>query len=480
MHSRAVLLERFQFVLLHGVLVFLAVIAAVAARHSIFASTGEVGASIAGEAYLAPATVTAGVFMLLLWPSSASRHRPSLREELVSAARVVAIGTGIILAIDFFYRGSTYSRASAVLFLPLAVSAIMVASRLHIWMLGAIGRNENAIRRVVIVGLGDAGRFVGRELRSNPTFYRLVGFLRDASSTDAGREIDGVPVLGATEDLSAVVAELAVDEVILAMTAEPNDEVLDVIGECMRLRVEWKLVPPLLGLLFDRVDIDLVAGLPMVGRRGSRLVGHNWFMKRALDVAVTSVTLIVMAPLAVLAAIGIKATSRGPIIYRQTRVGLRGRPFTLYKFRTMSIDALSERHREYVDGWILGRADGNGDDGGVYKLVQDERITRIGRLLRATSLDELPQLWNVLRGDMSLVGPRPPIPYEVERYTEWHKRRLEVPPGITGLWQVSGRNKLSFEEMVHLDIDYIEKWRLSLDVSILLRTVPTVLFDRGH
>ncbi|MDH3426577.1 MAG: sugar transferase [Acidimicrobiia bacterium] len=478
MHSRAALLERLQFSLVQGVLIFLAVISAVALRHSVFASAGNVNA-VSGDAYLAPAIWSAAVFMVLLWPARTRWRRQALREELVGVSRVVAIGTAVILAITFFYRGASYSRASALLFLPMAVIALMVASRLHAWLLGALGRNENATRRVVIVGSGDPGRYIGRELSSNPTYYRLVGFLADESTAEAGNEIGGVPVLGSTKDLSAVVTEFDVDEVILAMGSAPDDEVLDVIGECMRLRVEWKLVPPLLGLLFDRVDIDQVAGLPMVGRKGSRLVGHNWFVKRTVDVVISTVALVILAPLVGLVAIGIKATSRGPVIYRQIRVGSRGRRFTFFKFRTMSVDALSESHREYADAWILGKVQGD-DNGGVYKLAQDERITRIGRLLRATSLDEIPQLWNVLRGDMSLVGPRPPLPYEVERYTEWHKRRLEVPPGITGLWQVSGRNTLSFEEMVRLDIDYIEQWRPSLDAAILLRTVPAVLFNRGH
>jgi lipopolysaccharide/colanic/teichoic acid biosynthesis glycosyltransferase len=207
----------------------------------------------------------------------------------------------------------------------------------------------------------------------------------------------------------------------------------------------------------------------------------------------------------IVAATAIKLTSRGPVFFRQTRVGLRGRPFVFLKFRSMRVGSDATIHKDYSNDWIYGRT-GNVPEqpaprslgaaaarepapeeiappavaAGVHKIVQDPRVTFVGGLLRRTSLDELPQLWNVLRGDMSLVGPRPAIPYEVERYTEWHKRRLETLPGITGLWQVSGRNALSFEEMVRLDIQYIETWSLEQDMKILLKTLPALLFGRAY
>ena len=180
--------------------------------------------------------------------------------------------------------------------------------------------------------------------------------------------------------------------------------------------------------------------------------------------------------------LAIKLDSRGPIFYRQERVGMDGRIFLVYKFRTMRTDSDSEIHREYQKKFIAGKADANvGDDTKpAYKLRDDPRITRAGRVLRRFSLDEAPQLFNVLRGDMSVVGPRPPIPYEVEAYELWHRKRLDMKPGVTGLWQVSGRNRLSFEEMVKLDLFYIENWSLLFDMKIILRTVLVLVRGEGY
>ena len=192
--------------------------------------------------------------------------------------------------------------------------------------------------------------------------------------------------------------------------------------------------------------------------------------KRALDITVAAALLVLAAPLMLLIALAIKLDSPGPVIFRQRRVGKDGRPFTFYKFRGMVADAEARLHEV---------AHLNEVDGPIFKSRRDPRVTRVGRVLRRTSLDELPQLWNVLRGDMSLVGPRPPLPTEVTRYEPWQRDRLLVPGGITGLWQVSGRNLLGFEDMVRLDLEYITRWSLWLDLRILLRTILVVLTARG-
>jgi exopolysaccharide biosynthesis polyprenyl glycosylphosphotransferase len=204
---------------------------------------------------------------------------------------------------------------------------------------------------------------------------------------------------------------------------------------------------------------------------GARLV------KRAFDLLIASLALLIFSPLWLLIAALIKLDSRGPVIYQQERVGMDGRIFLFYKFRTMRADADDRLHREYQEKLIAGRPEANvGDtERPAYKLRADARVTRLGRILRRLSLDELPQLLNVLRGDMSVVGPRPPIPYEVEKYELWHRKRLDMKPGLTGLWQVSGRNRLPFEEMVRLDLFYIENWSLLLDLKIILRTLPVML-----
>ena len=206
-------------------------------------------------------------------------------------------------------------------------------------------------------------------------------------------------------------------------------------------------------------------------------------IKRAIDVSLSATALIVLSPVFLTIAAAIKVSSPGPVLFRQKRIGLHGAPFTFLKFRSMYCANDSQIHREYIKQFINGGADsGRSEATGevVYKITKDPRVTRVGRLLRRTSLDELPQLLNVFRGDMSLVGPRPPIPYEVEDYDIWHRRRLfEVKPGLTGLWQVSGRSRLRFDDMVRLDLEYARAWSLWLDIKILLQTPRAVLSGNG-
>ena len=200
-------------------------------------------------------------------------------------------------------------------------------------------------------------------------------------------------------------------------------------------------------------------------------------LKRAIDVVGSIALLLATSPLFALIALAIRLDSPGPVLFRQERCGYRGRRFVVLKFRSMRNDAEDTPHREYVRALIRGVERTN--EQGTFKLQNDARVTRVGRLLRRTSLDELPQLWNVLRGEMSLVGPRPPLPYEVELYDTRTWRRLECKPGLTGLWQVSGRNQLSYRSMCELDLEYIDRWSHALDISILLRTVPVVFRNSG-
>jgi lipopolysaccharide/colanic/teichoic acid biosynthesis glycosyltransferase len=203
-------------------------------------------------------------------------------------------------------------------------------------------------------------------------------------------------------------------------------------------------------------------------------------LKRPFDLVVAGLLLAVLSPLLLVIALLVCLTSRGPILFRQERVGEGGRRFRMLKFRSMSADAPTDPHRDYAVAYIQGLAPQLASEQGLlYKLASDPRVTPVGRILRKLSLDELPQLWNVVRGEMSLVGPRPPLPYEVELYQPAHRARLEATPGMTGLWQVSGRNRTTFEEMVALDLEYIERCSLAFDLRILARTIPVVLFGDG-
>ena len=229
------------------------------------------------------------------------------------------------------------------------------------------------------------------------------------------------------------------------------------------------------------IQTDILADLrPDLQELASQQDRPYRLAKRLLDVMLASLLLLALSPLLALCALVVRFSSPGPILFRQVRVGVGGRPFTFLKFRSMYVDADPALHRAYVTEFIQGRAEQQaGRRGAMFKLADDPRVTRVGRWLRRTSLDELPQLWNVLRGQMSLVGPRPPIPYELAQYQPAQLRRLAVKPGITGLWQVSGRSCTTFEEMVELDLDYIAHPSLARDLLILLKTIPAVLRHEG-
>jgi len=223
--------------------------------------------------------------------------------------------------------------------------------------------------------------------------------------------------------------------------------------------------------------LDPLVLYPDLPRRDARNRG-GYFLKRAIDVVASALLLALLSPLLLIIVLAIKLTSKGPVLFQQQRIGQYGIPFTFLKFRSMLVNSDAAIHKEYVSRLISGEKAVHhaGANGGVYKITQDPRVTAVGRFLRRSSLDELPQLWNVLKGEMSLVGPRPPIPYEFERYDIWHRRRvLEAKPGITGLWQVTGRSRTTFADMVRLDLKYVTHWSIWLDLKILVQT-PLVVF----
>ena len=289
---------------------------------------------------------------------------------------------------------------------------------------------------------------------------------------------EGVPVVSDLKGLPDAIRESGANEVIITDPRVPGDALFEVMMRVGRRRgVEFRIAPSLFNCLPRKTEIDQIGALPMIRLFREPLSNIARIVKRASDIIIASIALTILAPLWLLVALFIKLDSRGPIFYKQERVGMDGRIFLFYKFRTMRVGTDDATHREYQRQYIAGRPEANLGDAErpAYKLLADARVTRVGRVLRRLSLDELPQLLNVLRGEMSVVGPRPPIPYEVEAYQLWHRKRLDMKPGLTGLWQVSGRNRLTFEEMVRLDLFYIENWSLLLDLKIILRTLPVML-----
>jgi exopolysaccharide biosynthesis polyprenyl glycosylphosphotransferase len=299
--------------------------------------------------------------------------------------------------------------------------------------------------------------------------YEVVGFV-DRRSPSRAPTFGRFQRLGAIADIPALVESERIDEIIVALPGSAHQQVWPVVTMCELSGVGLKLVPDLFEMSLSRVNIDDIAGIPLlaVKEKSARRAGR--VMKRCLDVLVGSVTLLVGLPILAILAILIKLDSAGPILIRQERVGRNGRHFYCWKLRTMHVGA---------DSLLAVLQTDNEANGPIFKMRKDPRVTRVGRYLRRLSLDELPQAWNVVCGEMSLVGPRPPLPHEVTRYEPWQLRRLETTPGITGLWQVSGRSDLAFDEMVMMDITYIDTWSLGLDLKILFRTVSAVLAARG-
>jgi exopolysaccharide biosynthesis polyprenyl glycosylphosphotransferase len=383
---------------------------------------------------------------------------PELFHALLAGSLVLLVlGQGLKKLADWF----VYSPLEAAMFLGLALVLVPLGrSCVRSFVLPHVLRR----RRALIVGAGVDGRIVKRKLDLHPEYgLQVIGFVDDER---------GPEVLGTPADLPRMIDTLEVDWVVVASGAEPTDEMLDLMRAVRRPDVHLSIVPSYSELFTSNATIEELDGVPVVSLPPMRLSRSVRTLKRAIDLAAAGAGLLVLTPILAAVALAVRLDSPGPILFRQRRHGRGGREFDILKFRTMVDGAEAQR---------LAMADLNEMDGGgpLFKMANDPRITRVGGFLRKWSLDELPQLWNVVRGEMSLVGPRPFVTHESEQITGWAGRRLDTTPGITGLWQVLGRNDIPFDEMVKLDYVYVTNWSLWWDIKILLRTVPTVLGRRG-
>jgi exopolysaccharide biosynthesis polyprenyl glycosylphosphotransferase len=460
---------------------------------SVFAADGSLGWSDRFAPYGALLLFVVGIRLLSFQYCDLYRVRGefSLVDDGIRIFKAAAIGSLLIVAAAFLYRGGFEFRAfsyarSIFVFDFVLVLAIVGLLRLVMRTVQTFvrGRQINLIPTLV-VGRGPEASLFIREMRERPALgYRVIGVVQtEPSAVAPGQTYENVPIIGDLKSLPEVIRDSGANEVIIADPQVNGDALFEVMMRCGRRRgVEFRIAPSLFNCLPRKTEIDQIGVLPMIRLFREPLSGSARIVKRTFDLIVAALALALLLPVWLLIALLIKLDSKGPVFYTQERVGMDGRLFLLYKFRTMKAGADSQTHREYQRAFIAGRAEANlgNEQKPTYKLLSDPRITRIGRLLRRTSIDEVPQLLNVLAGDMSLVGPRPPIPYEVEAYEIWHRKRLDMKPGVTGLWQVSGRNRLPFEEMVRLDLFYIENWSLLLDLKIILRTGFVMLGGEGH
>jgi exopolysaccharide biosynthesis polyprenyl glycosylphosphotransferase len=332
----------------------------------------------------------------------------------------------------------------------------------------AARRSPLYLQNTIIIGAGDIGQLVARKLLQHPEYrINLVGFL-DTQPRNRRPELEHLALLGPTDRLSELVTLLDIERVIIAFSETADEELVAMVRELRKLDVQIDVVPRLFEVVGPKARIHAFEGLAFVGLPPAKLSPSSRLLKRLVDCVVAGVMLIVLAPLMALIATCIRFDSSGPILFRQRRLGFEMRPFTVLKFRTMRVDTDEEEHRRYIESTLTHEASPNTN--GLYKLDRSDAVTRVGRVLRKTSLDELPQLFNILRGDMSLVGPRPCLDYETEGFAEHHFDRFLVPPGLTGLWQVTARSRSTFGEALDMDVAYVRGWSLSLDLQLLLKT----------
>jgi len=407
-----------------------------------------------------------------LYDLDEERADHSTADEVAKVFHLITVG-GFV-----FYAGASLTglahppTAKIVLFWALAIVLVgmgralaRVAARRHQWY----------VQNTVIVGAGDVGQMIARKVLQHPDYgINLVGFV-DPAPKERQEGLGDLCLVDSPAGLSEFVREQSIDRVIVAFSNESHEATLDLIRTLTGLGVCIDIVPRLFPLMGQSVGVHGIEGLPLIALPRGRMPRSTLLIKRAMDIVVSLVGLIVLAPLGAIIAIKIKLDSPGPVFFRQLRMGAGESTFEILKFRTMDSNA-DERKHEVAP---LNKHARDSDDPRMFKVPDDPRVTSFGRFLRRYSLDELPQLINVLRGEMSLVGPRPLILDEDRHVTDWRRRRLFVKPGMTGIWQVLGRDDISLEEMVELDLRYIAGWSLLNDFRLLLRTLPAIVRVRS-
>ncbi len=448
-------------------------------------------------------------FSVLVWAAAASYSVTSHLDQLQRAA----ICAGIAVIVWFItatalrhydqlsFQRATSDDASMVIVLAAAATTVLALSTLglkqsgipiHVrvfamlafpatmvvrLLLRSMAEKEGPVEEALIVGIGPIGRLTGQDLNKRRR-YRVLGYLTFSEETEQDLNLlrrsagaGEVSVLGGWDHLEKILREKPVSEVYVAGNVRKHDcQMQSCIKVCEKLGVPFAL--PASGFRLERarpmdshgVGDGYLHYLAVDGKP------HLMAIKRLFDIAASALALWLLLPLLLIVALVVKLTSRGPVFFKQVRVGLHGRSFHMLKFRSMAIDAEARKAA------LMAR---NEQSGPVFKMKNDPRITFVGRFIRRYSIDELPQLINVLRGDMSVVGPRPPVPSEVARYEAWQLRRLSVRPGLTCIWQVSGRSQISFEQWMYLDLQYIDHWSLAQDFSLIFKTVPVVITGRG-
>lgn len=422
------------------------------------------------------------LWLLALWALRVWSDPRILRPNRLVLRIIAASAGAFLLFLGLLWsvqQGGTYSRTFLVGFTVATIPALLLSHYSLAWYLRHSSLGELDIRRVLLLGeVEDVRRFV-QVLGQNPDLaMRVVGILLPSSreielrdNADQIEAITHVPVLGTLLQLKVNLHDYNIHHVFMFGRTWSTETLRTVADVCEEVGVGFSMDANFLGLKYGRAGLTDYGGWGMLTFHMTPSDPNALFVKRAMDIVLSALALIVLAPLLLLTAIVIKLEDGGPVLFVQERSGLYGAPFKVLKYRSMVIDA--EKRLQDLKAM-------NEVDGPVFKIRRDPRITRIGSFIRKTSIDEFPQFFNVLMGEMSLVGPRPPIPAEVEKYERWQRRRLSMRPGLTCIWQVTGRNSIDFDTWMKLDLQYIDNWSLLLDIKLLFKTVPAMLFGTGH
>jgi exopolysaccharide biosynthesis polyprenyl glycosylphosphotransferase len=411
------------------------------------------------------------VFILDYHQAYSYQRFTSTRKEISIIAKTSFWGCLLFILMQFLTRFSYVPRAYVFLlwvmnFTLLALEKVIL---FHIAkIIRSLGKNK---KNILVVGTKTRAKDFIEIVQKNIGWgLNIIGIL-STEKEYVGDRISGISIIGSIEEIEPIIHENQIDEVMVCISSERFDQVKNVLIVCEREGLQVRLNTDFMGAITKKVRVDQVYGVPIISFINVPDDELKLFVKRGMDFIISFILLVILSPLLFLIAIAIKVSSRGPVLYQWNVIGMNKKAFRSWKFRTMVQNA---------DALKAALEPNNEMNRPVFKMKNDPRITKIGKVLRKTSLDELPQLWSVLIGDMSLVGPRPAGPHELLRYESWQRRKLCIKPGITCLWQVSGRNKIkNFEDWVKLDLEYIDNWSLSLDLKILLKTIVTVLQGTG-
>ena len=386
--------------------------------------------------------------------------------------RSIIVNIVIIILIGSLFNRFTFSRIWLLLLTIFSLLTVTFSRLLIEFITQIIVKKLNISSKTVILGIGENGKRIEDTFNKRSFWgYNIVGYIDKSSRIENNKEYaSGFNILGITENIKKVILENNIQRVIISGLEYKYSEILEIIEQLKGMDLSIMLFPGFFEFSIKRMAVREISGIPLMQVANIGFFGINLFLKNLVDYFLGVIIFIFFMPIYLIIALMIKIDSPGPVFYKQKRYTKKCKEFYIFKFRTMFVDA-DKRLEELKH---LNEADGP-----LFKIKNDPRVTNVGKFLRKFSIDELPQIINVLRGELSLVGPRPPIPEEVEKYDEWEMKRLDVKQGITGLWQISGRSELNFEEMTRLDLYYIQNWSIAMDIIIIIKTIPAVIFTKG-